>query len=72
MSEVRDHNSQASGAGRLVGAKAQAVKNILGQVPKDVQRLLSDFTREVGYEAAPWADDCLGSKRWLPGHMLPG
>lgn len=68
--EVKDHNQSSSKAGQLVGSKAQAVKNILHSLPQPVKKLLVDYTVEVGYEATPWQDDCLGSKKWLPGYAF--
>ena len=66
--QVKDHNAASSKAGQLVGAKAQAVKNILNALPQNVKQLIVTHTVEVGFEATPWQDDCLGSKKWLPGH----
>lgn len=71
VTKVKDHNSSVSKAGQLIGSKAQAVKNILNAVPTAVRKLIVDYTVEVGYEATPWSDDCLGSKKWLPGFALP-
>lgn len=64
---MKDHNSNSSKAGQLVGSKAQAVKNILHHLPHKVKQQIVDYTVEVGFEASPWQDDCLGSKKWLPG-----
>ena len=50
-----------------MGSKAQAVKNILNNVPAKCLKLIVDYTVEVGYENTPWSDDCLGSKKWLTG-----
>lgn len=66
-SQVKDHNANSSKNGQLVGSKAQAVKNILHSLPSKVRQLIVDYTTEVGYESSPWQDDCLGSKKWLPG-----
>ena len=67
--QVRDHNAGSSKAGQLVGSKAQAVKNILNNVPSQVLKLIVEYTVEVGYENTPWSDDCLGSKKWLTGYQ---
>lgn len=65
--QVKDHNANSSKAGQLVGSKAQAVKNILNVLPAPVKTCIIKYTQEVGFEATPWSDDCLGSKKWLPG-----
>lgn len=65
--QAKDHNANSSKAGQLVGSKAQAVKNILNALPPKVKMLICNYTTEVGYESTPWQDDCLGSKKWLPG-----
>lgn len=65
--QVKDHNANSSKAGQLVGSKAQAVKNILNILPTPVKNSIIKYTQEVGFEATPWSDDCLGSKKWLPG-----
>lgn len=65
--QVRDHNAGSSKAGQLVGSKAQAVKNILNCVPRQVLKLIVDYTVEVEWEGTPWSDDCMGSKKWLTG-----
>ena len=65
--QVKDHNANSSKAGQLVGSKAQAVKNILNSLPVPVKTCIIKYTQEVGFEATPWSDDCLGSKKWLPG-----
>lgn len=65
--QVKDHNANSSKAGQLVGSKAQAVKNILNILPTAVKNSIIKYTQEVGFEATPWSDDCLGSKKWLPG-----
>ena len=69
---MKDHNSNSTKSGQLIGSKAQAVKNILNQVPPPVKKLIVDYSVEVGFEQTPWSDDSLGSKKWLPGFVLPG
>ena len=66
---MRDHNSGCSRAGQLLGSKAQAVKNVLNNVPRRVLEMITNYSVEVGFEATPWSDDCLGSKKWLTGYQ---
>ena len=71
VTQVQKHNAQSSEKGLLVKDKAQAVKQVLFQVPREAQQLLVDTTVARGWENSPWSDDCLASKRWCPGAQSP-
>ena len=60
----------ASERSQLAGPKANAVKQILLNVGWGTQQALIDYTLRVGWDQAPWSDDTLGSKKWLPGYQI--
>ena len=67
---VRHHNATSSKIGQLTGAKAQAVKNLLEQLPSTALTVLSDHVQSLGWESCAFSDDCLSSKKYLPGHQF--
>lgn len=67
---VKHHNANSSKAGQLAGAKAQAVKNLLEQLPNMALNVLSEHVQSLGWDNCAFSDDCLSSKKYLPGHQF--
>jgi len=68
---IRLWNGMASKAHQLNAAKAQAVKNILG-MPLQPRTQLMDAVQDDGWEACPWTDDVLASKKIMVGYQPRG
>lgn len=67
--QVSEHNKRNAKGGQLLGQKAQAVRNILEHYDAEARDLLISFSIELGHEQTPWTDDCLSSKKCLPGYQ---
>jgi len=67
-SVVRQHNAQNARLGQLVGAKAQAVKNILDSLPSEALAVVVSHVQRLGWDDCVFSDDSLSSKKYLPGH----
>jgi hypothetical protein len=67
---VRNHNANSSKNGQLLGPKAQVVKNIVELMPSAALTLLEDHVRNLGWENSAFTDDCLSTKKYLPGHQF--
>ena len=70
LCQVREYNQGAPERAQLLGQKGQAVKQLLTDLSADTQNLLISTTIERGWESAPWTDEGLASKKWLPGYRL--
>ena len=69
LAQVRDHNKQNSKTGQLLGAKAQAGRNIMEHFDKDAREAIINYCVQCGCENTPWTDDTLSSKKCLPGYQ---
>ena len=63
---VKEFNKQSSAGNKLVGLKANAVKQLLDDMPAMPLDKIVRYVSVVGWEASPFTDDMLSSKRILP------
>jgi hypothetical protein len=64
---VKTWNSQTAKSNQLLGAKAQAVKNLM-DMPRLVKECIVRITADLGWEMGPWSEDALASKRLCVGY----
>ena len=65
---IKAWNNESSKHQQIAGAKAQALKNVLGLMPANVfTTYLLPAVSELGWERCPWTDDTFSNKRIFPG-----
>ena len=65
---IKSWNTESSKHHQIVGAKAQALKNVLGQMPANTfTTIVLPAVSELGWENCPWCDDTFSNKRIFPG-----
>ena len=65
---IKAWNQMASGQQKLVGGKAQALKNVLNLMSADVfTNVVLPAVSELSWEKCPWPDDSFCNKRIFPG-----
>ncbi|CAL1139722.1 unnamed protein product [Cladocopium goreaui] len=71
ISMIRAWNEEASRDDRLVSTKKTSVTSVL-DLPVTAREILLAIVSEFGFEGSPFSDDCLSSKRYLPGYSFKG
>ena len=65
---IKAWNNEASRQHQIVGAKAQALKNVLGLMPANIFiNCVLPAVSELGWERCPWTDETFSNKRIFPG-----
>ena len=47
--------------------QAQAVQNLLQDVPPEALLIIDKHIKELGWESSAWTDESLSSRHWMPG-----
>ena len=69
---VREYNASCMAGSKLVGGKAQAVRNILLNCNEEALDLLTTCVSELGWDGCPFSEDGLGSKKIWSGKSWHG